>query len=383
MSSIQRPTRRLSARFQAKEDATSHSSQPQPNIFVKTTAVSSRAAAAQVSKANGKKRKMSEFAHEHMENADKLADVWIIDYDEEDDGFMFKRVKKKPETRPTEPPPNAAPARPNAQEPQQPQLGNAEVPRDDDSAQGPKERRKRMSFSSPPREGDLPPRRSKRLSKDNAQADESPPKRPMRKDSSMKPRTSHPEIRSKESPKRTVHKSPLKQREQRRATSPKKSPKKSVQAQPKEKADEQRSENVQNDHQTETVPTLQESHAATRITLPMADTPVIKRNKAMREGKSDKGERRSSLGSRGRRASSLIESGTSNASPHSEVEVTEYYKHIEGEGLPEPRRMRQLLTWCAERAMDEKPIGTEFEHSSARQAGWCSPEFQLMVLTCA
>ena len=49
------------------------------------------------------------------------------------------------------------------------------------------------------------------------------------------------------------------------------------------------------------------------IALPMADTPVIQRNKEMRgAGKSGKGNRRSSLGMRGRRASSLIESGASN-----------------------------------------------------------------------
>lgn len=88
----------------------------------------------------------------------------------------------------------------------------------------------------------------------------------------------------------------------------------------------------------------------------------------MREGKSDKGERRSSLGLRGRRASSLIETGNSNALPHREVEVQDFYKHIESEGLPEPRRMRQLLTWCATRAMGEKSAGGEFEDQSARMA---------------
>lgn len=52
--------------------------------------------------------------------------------------------------------------------------------------------------------------------------------------------------------------------------------------------------------------------AGTKIALPMADTPVIQRNKELRGGKSDKGQRRSSLGLRGRRASSLIDSGASN-----------------------------------------------------------------------
>lgn len=50
---------------------------------------------------------------------------------------------------------------------------------------------------------------------------------------------------------------------------------------------------------------------ATTIALPFADTPVMSRNKEMRMGK-EKGQRRSSLGKRGRRASSLIDSGASN-----------------------------------------------------------------------
>jgi kinetochore protein Mis13/DSN1 len=58
--------------------------------------------------------------------------------------------------------------------------------------------------------------------------------------------------------------------------------------------------------------TANDDNIPTRIALPFADTPVIRRNKAMREGKSGKGERRSSLGLRGRRASSLIESGNSS-----------------------------------------------------------------------
>ncbi|KAL9077999.1 MAG: hypothetical protein Q9157_003084 [Trypethelium eluteriae] len=46
---------------------------------------------------------------------------------------------------------------------------------------------------------------------------------------------------------------------------------------------------------------------ATKIALPFADTPINKRNKELR-----KGHRRSSTGIRGRRASSLMDSGTSN-----------------------------------------------------------------------
>ncbi|KAH7371257.1 Mis12-Mtw1 protein family-domain-containing protein [Pyrenochaeta sp. MPI-SDFR-AT-0127] len=94
---------------------------------------------------------------------------------------------------------------------------------------------------------------------------------------------------------------------------------------------------------------------AQRIMLPFADTPVITRNKEMRKGNKD-GHRRSSTGLRGRRASSLIDSGMSNALPHSEVEVRDFYKYIE-QSLPEPRRMKQLLTWSGSRALPEKPSG--------------------------
>ncbi|CAF3608642.1 unnamed protein product [Fusarium graminearum] len=89
------------------------------------------------------------------------------------------------------------------------------------------------------------------------------------------------------------------------------------------------------------------------IALPMSDTPIINRNKEMRK-KGGNSNRRSSLGNRGRRASSLIESG-STAIPHREVNPADFYKHIEAEGLTEPRRMKQLLTWCGERALAGKP----------------------------
>ncbi|PGH18365.1 hypothetical protein AJ79_00431 [Helicocarpus griseus UAMH5409] len=105
-----------------------------------------------------------------------------------------------------------------------------------------------------------------------------------------------------------------------------------------------------------------------KIALPFADTPVMRRNKEMRKEKSQKGQRRSSLGMRGRRASSLIESGASNALPHDEVDTAHFYKHIESEGLSEPRRMRQLLTWCATRALGEKPSGSRSGDESARLA---------------
>ncbi|TPR06873.1 Chitin binding domain family protein [Aspergillus niger] len=115
-------------------------------------------------------------------------------------------------------------------------------------------------------------------------------------------------------------------------------------------------------------PKPQQSGTATTIALPLADTPVIQRNKEMRGKKSVKGgNRRSSLGMRGRRASSLIDSGASNALPHKKVDTADFYKHIAAD-LPEPRRMRQLLIWCGTRAMGDKPSGSRSEDESARLA---------------
>jgi len=52
----------------------------------------------------------------------------------------------------------------------------------------------------------------------------------------------------------------------------------------------------------------------TKIQIPFADTPVINRNKQLRQ-QHGQGHRRSSVGLRGRRASSLIESGSAGITP--------------------------------------------------------------------
>ncbi|KAL8810148.1 MAG: hypothetical protein Q9200_002818 [Gallowayella weberi] len=111
-----------------------------------------------------------------------------------------------------------------------------------------------------------------------------------------------------------------------------------------------------------------------KVSLPFADTPIIRRNKEMRKGV-ENGTRRSSLGQRGRRASSLIDSGKSDALPHDEVESIDFYKHIES-SLTEPRRMKQLLTWCGTRALGDKPSSTQADFH-ARQA---AREIQQLLL---
>lgn len=64
------------------------------------------------------------------------------------------------------------------------------------------------------------------------------------------------------------------------------------------------------------------------------------------------------------------------ALPHREVGTADFYKHIADDGLPEPRRMRQLLIWCATRAMGDRPSGSHSEDQSSRLAG------NLLALEC-
>ena len=98
---------------------------------------------------------------------------------------------------------------------------------------------------------------------------------------------------------------------------------------------------------------VEKRRKSTKIDLLFSETPVIRRNKEMRKtGIST--SRRSSSGMRGKRASSLIDSGTTNAVPHAEVGTAEFHKHI-SQDLTEPKRMRQLLVWCGKRALPEKP----------------------------
>ena len=275
------------------------------------------------------------------------------DYDEEDDGFAFTRVKKKKQKQQPTDPQRPEPLEESTRAQRQPAAldgGEAKnMPTTNGSTVEPaKKRQKRMSFSTPKTKPNQPVRRSKRISAEHEQQIASP----------------LPKTKGKEGP-------------------PKPQAESATQPLPEKAAEVVRVPDLEASHEP-----LQDDgdseHAATKISLPFADTPVIRRNKAMRENKSGKGERRSSLSLRGQRASSLIESGSSNgksaagatryrklinlALPHNEVEVSDFYKHIEADGLPEPRRMRQLLTWCATRFLDPKPMGADFENSSAISA---------------
>ncbi|KAH6980612.1 Mis12-Mtw1 protein family-domain-containing protein [Ilyonectria sp. MPI-CAGE-AT-0026] len=87
--------------------------------------------------------------------------------------------------------------------------------------------------------------------------------------------------------------------------------------------------------------------ALSKITLPISDMPVINQNKKMHI-KND-------------RTSSLIDGGQS-AIPYREVNPADFFKYIEAL-LLKPQRIKELLTWCSERSLSEKPpYGTPNAH---------------------
>ncbi|KAI5820220.1 Mis12-Mtw1 protein family-domain-containing protein, partial [Pyronema omphalodes] len=99
-----------------------------------------------------------------------------------------------------------------------------------------------------------------------------------------------------------------------------------------------------------------------KIMLPTSDTPIQRKNQALRKG-AGADRRRSSLGLRGRRASTMMEDGImcmrpnsdcgtrGHGEPHSEIFHADFYKHID-ESQMENTRMKQLLTWCGKRELD-------------------------------
>jgi kinetochore protein Mis13/DSN1 len=267
-------------------------------------------------------------------------------YDEDDDGFQFSRRTSR---RTTKAPPTPEPEPLPVEKPAQPA------------------RRKKQSIAAvdPESSDSGKRRRSARISGDREQLEVRPkPKEP-----------AAAKLRTKKS-------APIEKEKKKQATP-------NPETQPKENA----YPSVQTPTHNELQIAKKRDPNAQKIMLPFADTPVITRNKEMRKGNKD-GHRRSSTGLRGRRASSLIDSGQSNgeldrlcmhkpmhwaahlgpahanccaALPHSEVEVREFYKYIE-QSLPEPRRMKQLLTWCGSRALPAKPSGN-VKNANAIMAG--------------
>lgn len=281
MSSVQSGSRRQSARLQQKDDhpTTADGATTNGHHGLSTSTTTTKV---QTSASNPKKRKKK--------------------YDEEDDGFVFSRVKtKRPRQSTSGPadapvqavPPAPAPAlakvstfkepltaSPKSKKHTKSAVTQSSEPQDEAAEVAPKKRQKRrMSFSTPaPKKDSQPVRRSKRLSAGSQQDQNSPTVKPP-------PELKPPKIRRDKVEKQKV---------------------------PVQKQDGFEIRDTQQMPPPSHLRSEDESHSATKIALPFADTPVISRNKAMREGKSGKSERRSSMGLRGRRASSLIDSGTSN-----------------------------------------------------------------------
>ncbi|KAK8209459.1 kinetochore protein-like protein Mis13 [Phyllosticta capitalensis] len=253
-------------------------------------------------------------------------------YEEDDDGFTFSRGRsrktaKKPTTAPVqeepEPEPEPAPAPPKVTKPAK---AAPTKPAPSEPAKKPKTTKKSLAAIAPAVADEIEPgpkrRRSARLSGDHVPQSQAPAA--VATPAAEKPKRTRKSIAEKEA--RT----------------------------PKGRAEEDEGLALVGPNGAQPQ-SDQPSREGTKIALPFADTPIIKRNKELRKG-GGSGHRRSSTGLRGRRASSLIDSGTSNAVPHAEVATEEFYKLIE-DSLPEPRRMKQLLVWCGTRALPEKPSG--------------------------
>ncbi|KAJ3039357.1 hypothetical protein HK097_002862 [Rhizophlyctis rosea] len=102
-------------------------------------------------------------------------------------------------------------------------------------------------------------------------------------------------------------------------------------------------------------------HVDMVIDLPVSDTPMIIKNKEMRNGK---GRRRSSLGLRGKRVS-MSNNGLCQP-PHMTIDPADFYRHIDAE-QSEPVRMRQLLLWCSQRIMEEnRPAEGEADNETLK-----------------
>ncbi|KAI4201443.1 MAG: hypothetical protein LQ350_003202 [Teloschistes chrysophthalmus] len=250
-----------------------------------------------------------------------------FDYEEDSDGFAFTRTRAKKAKAKAEPAPQIPPIQEDRQE-ETPRVARVRKTR----------RRTSSSPNAAAAENEGKPERRRRSARNSGD-----------KDLVAENKSSPPplEVKKKRKTKETASQETRKSKRNDQATS-------SQQPQEPSTAEARRAQPAE------------KPLDPIKVSLPFADTPIIRRNKEMRKG-AENGSRRSSLGMRGRRASSLIDSGKSDAAlPHDEVETAEYYKHIES-SLTEPRRMKQLLTWCGTRALGEKP-STSRDDFSARQA---------------
>jgi hypothetical protein len=210
----------------------------------------------------------------------------VLAYDEDDDGFTFSRTRTKKRTQtktaepvPEEPEPKAAPSKSHS----------AELVTN--------QRRKNAPSQQLPENDDQPRRRrSARLSGEKAQPVAVEQPLPARKSTGRSKRVTTPPPPGQQEDD-GLHVDKKRKKAGKAGAS---------------------SEPEANGHGAESANGTA-GNQGTKIALPFADTPVIRRNKEMRKGGGKGDRRRSSSGIRGRRASSLIESGQSNGTAPSNL----------------------------------------------------------------
>lgn len=286
------------------------------------------------------------------------------EYDEQDGDFMFTRAKRQKTAPAKEPPPNPPEPEPAPKSTVKKPRGRPANAKKRASPPPSKQQRKDEEVEAPVTSSKRPTRRKRNSSPPvQEEALDVPKKRPgRRKKGSTEEVAEDAQTQEPGAASRTNGTATAKDDGARR-TSGRLSRKKQA-APPEDESD------VQDTPATVDTP-LEKDPNATKIALPFSDTPINNRNKEFRKkgGAGAGGRRRSSITMRGRRASSLIENGQS-AIPHKEVDPSEFFKHIEAEVQSEPRRMKQLLTWCGERALSKKPPhGTS---APAVLGGWYS-----------
>ncbi|CAG8603468.1 1056_t:CDS:2, partial [Diversispora eburnea] len=118
---------------------------------------------------------------------------------------------------------------------------------------------------------------------------------------------------------------------------------------------------VQHPLETPKKPVLQSSSKQLQesiIHIPLKETPMIQKNKDIRQKR-----RRSSFEKRGKRASSIGNGFAAN--PHPDVKSNEFFRHIQPD-LPGPKKLRQLLTWCGKRAMNDSKTKDDDQDSAEK-----------------
>ncbi|KAF9359255.1 hypothetical protein BGX26_012785 [Mortierella sp. AD094] len=118
---------------------------------------------------------------------------------------------------------------------------------------------------------------------------------------------------------------------------------------------------LQNLHQQrQLIPQTPKRNQESIVAIPMRETPMIKRNKDMRNDAS----RRSSFTMRGKRASSI--GNGFHATPHASVDPKCFFRHIAAEDPP-PVRMKQLMAWCARKCIDSQQANSQSALKIAKQ----------------